>query len=55
MSNYSNSNIFTDYTDRDFNNLFTLNTCKDNNTEECLFFMFKNGENIYKQIDLDLN
>lgn len=52
MSNYSNSNIFPDYTDRDLNNLFTLNTCKDSNTENCLFYMFKNGKDIYKQIDM---
>lgn len=52
MSDYTNSNIFPDYTDKDFNNLFTLNTCENNNEDNCIFYMFKNGQNIYKQIDM---
>ena len=42
--------IFPSYTNRDLNNLHTYKYCDDN--DSCLMYMFKNGKNIYYELDL---
>jgi hypothetical protein len=42
--------IFPSYTNRDLNNLHTYKYCDDD--DSCLMYMFKNGKNIYHELDL---
>jgi hypothetical protein len=42
--------IFPNYTNRDLQNLSTYKYCDDD--ESCLVYMFKNGKNIYHELDL---
>ena len=41
--------VFHDYLNRDLSNLHTYKTCDDE--ESCIFYMFKNNERIYKELD----
>jgi hypothetical protein len=41
--------VFPNYLNRDFTNLNVYKSCDDN--ESCVHYMFKNGSNIYKELD----
>lgn len=43
------TDIFNDYSNRNLDNLNIYRTCEDK--ESCIYYMFKNGDRIYKELD----
>ena len=46
----TNLDVFNNYTNRNFDNLSTYRVCDDD--EDCLKYMFVNGQDIYHELDM---